>query len=700
MFRHSFILFFLILQLLSVSISAQQQFRPPAYPLINCTPYFSFWSFKDHPGTDWTRHWTGTTMGMASLVTIDQKTYRLLGLAHSDEVPPMPLERTLITPTRTEYQFIAGNCKLSLAFLNPMLPWDMVQLSKSMGFIQWKAESLDGLPHEVSIYFDCSGEPVVNHPSQPIHWSRVKTQSLDVLSMGSLEQPVLQKAGDNLRIDWGYLYLASPASQSAEHCLGSAGEARSSFLEKGVLPADDDMRMPRAAQDDWPVMAWTFDLGQVGTSTERHLIIAYDEGYSAEFLQRKLLPYWKSKGETIADLLQRADQEYGKISAICSDFDTELMADLEIAGGEDYRDIAVLAFRQALAAHSLSADADGTPFHFSKENFSNGCIATVDVIYPASPILLLFNTELLKANLTPIFRYIETGKWKFPFAPHDLGTYPLANGQVYGGGEKNEANQMPVEETGNMLLLMYAIAVSDGNAQFSAPFFPVLTGWAEYLLNKGFDPDNQLCTDDFAGHLAHNTNLSIKAILALEAFSKLCTMHGKHREGTVYHEAAIRFAKEWEKQALDGDHYKLAFDKPGSWSQKYNLVWAEILDLHLFSKSITEKELLFYLNNQNTYGLPLDQRATYTKADWIVWTATMTKKPAEFKSLIAPLHRFLNETPDRVPFTDWYDTRTARQVGFQARSVVGGVFMKMLANKEVWEKWKRYGDGEKMKDER
>jgi hypothetical protein len=356
-------------------------------------------------------------------------------------------------------------------------------------------------------------------------------------------------------------------------------------------------------------------------------------------------------------------------------------------GGPKYADLCALSYRQALAGHKLVVSPDGKPMFFSKENFSNGCIATIDVMYPAAPIFMLLNNDLLKATVTPEFEYASTPRWKFPFAPHDLGTYPKANGQVYGGGEQTEDNQMPVEESGNMLIVALAISQIDGNTKYVEQYWPQISKWAAYLKEKGLDPPNQLCTDDFAGHLAHNVNLSAKAIVALAAYAEMCKMAGKADEAAEYRKVSEQFAKDWVKMADDGDHFRLAFDAPGTWSEKYNLVWDKLLGLNLFPPAITAKEIAFYKTKLNRYGLPLDNRKGYTKADWQVWTATLAVNRSDFDLLMHPVYEFVNDTPDRIPLVDWYETDNAKHNCFRARTVVGGVYIKMLDDPATWKKW-------------
>ncbi|MCB1127404.1 MAG: DUF1793 domain-containing protein, partial [Verrucomicrobiae bacterium] len=250
-----------------------------------------------------------------------------------------------------------------------------------------------------------------------------------------------------------------------------------------------------------------------------------------------------------------------------------------------------------------------------------------------------------------------------------------------------EENQMPVEGSGNLLILMAAVAEMEGNADFAGLYWPQLTQWAEYLKAKGFDPENQLCTDDFAGHLAHNVNLSAKAICGVACYARLCEMRGDTDTAREYAALAKAFVARWLEEANNGDHYRLAFDKPGTWSQKYNIVWDRILGLGLWPQAALRQEMDYYRRIQNTYGLPLDNRSQYTKLDWVLWTATLTQDRADFEALVAPVWKFLNETPDRSPMTDWYWTQNAKKRGFTARPVVGGVFLQMLYNQAVWQKY-------------
>jgi hypothetical protein len=657
----------------------------PAMPLVACDPYFSIWS----PGTKLagasTTHWTGKPHRLTSLASIDGKVYRLMG-AEPGAAPALEQTGAKLTPTRTIYHFSGADVEITLTFMTPALPDDIDLLSRPVTYLTYEVAASDDRQHNVQIYMEASAELTVDVAAQTVVGSIEQPGELTALKMGSEEQAVLGRRGDDVRIDWGYAYIAAPRASLQGSGIAAPAQLREQFVSSsagnhgaassGPVPADE------------LAAGLSFHFPEVGAEPQsRWLMLAYDDLYSIEYMHSRLRPYWRRNGLDAAGMLTEAAANYESIQRRCVAFDAELTSDLIAAGGDKYAAIATLAYRQCFAAGKFVADANGRPLQFSKENHSNGCVATSDVFYPMAPQFLLFGPSLAKSFLVPFMNYAASDRWKFPFAPHDLGTYPKANGQVYGGGERTLENQMPVEECGNLLLLMAALARMEGNASFAEQFWPQLSAWAEYLMTEGFDPDNQLCTDDFAGHLAHNVNLSAKAICALGAFAQLCDMRGDAVTAAAYRKVAEKYAARWIAEADDGDHFRLTFDRANTWSQKYNLVWDRLLDLKLFPDEVYRKEMDFYRRTQAEFGLPLDNRNVYTKLDWILWTATLTRDRDDFEALVSPVHKFLAESPDHSPMTDWYTTDHGRKVGFTARPVVGGVFLQMLYNGEVWQKW-------------
>ena len=547
-----------------------------------------------------------------------------------------------VQPMNTHYGFTCGPVELSVSFLAPLFLDDLDLVSRPVNYMSYKVKSLDGKKHDVQIVLEATPAWAVNIFGNEATMSYTYSQNgLVYLKASSVEQDVLGKKGDDDRINWGSFYMAAAEKNTV-----------ATVAENGY-------------------MRFTRELGDVKSAKGRFMI-GYDDVYSVQYFGENLRPYWNRTGDvTIESQFELADKEYCSLARKAAAFDCSLMKEAEEAGGRKYAELCALAYRQAIAAHKLVQTNEGFITFLSKENNSNGSIGTVDVTYPSFPIFLKYNPELAKALMNHIFHYSESGRWTKPFPAHDVGTYPLANGQTY-------KYDMPVEEAGNMLVGAAAVCAYEGSPAYAQEHWEVMTVWADYLCEYGLDPENQLCTDDFAGHFAHNANLSVKAIVGIACYAKMADMLGLEDVSDKYMTIAKDLASHWKEMAADGDHYKLTFDRPGTWSQKYNLVWDELLGLDVFDDDIMDAEIPYYLSKQNVYGLPLDNRSTYSKSDWIIWTATMADEDEDFEAFIAPLWKFYNETVDRVPMSDWFYTDKPEYCMFIARSVVGGYFIKML----------------------
>lgn len=576
-----------------------------------------------------------------------------------------------MSATQTTYTLECGPVDVNLTFTSPLLMDDLDLFARPVSYISVKTTPRDGKPHKVQVYFGASSALASNGPSQQITAETASTGTVSYLKAGTVEQPVLEKKGDNLRIDWGYMYVAAPKAAKTEQSITPGTEAVESFITG---------RKPDSAEKEGKqLMLNTVFPEEKITSEKEHLILlGYDDIYSIQYFEQNLRPWWNTDGtNTIQNELDKAHAEYTEVLKKCTDFDKDLHKKAVAVGGEEYAKLCEIGYRQSIAAHKLVESPDGELLFLSKENFSNGCINTVDVTYPSAPLYLMYNPRLMEGMLSGIFYYTESGRYDEPFPAHDIGTYPKANGLVYG-------EPMPVEESGNMIILTAAIAKAEGNADYAKKHWETLTTWANYLADKGFDPGNQLCTDDFAGHLARNANLSVKAIVALGCYGYLAEQLGHKDIAEKYTTMAKGMTQKWMDLADAGDHYALTFDDRNTWSQKYNLVWDKVIDLDLFPKQVYEKEIAYYLKKQNKYGLPLDNRSDYTKSDWILWTATLADSGKQFQELADPVYTFARETKNRVPMSDWHFTSSGDVRGFQARSVVGGYFIKLLE-----EKWRK-----------
>ena len=625
--------------------------RPPCTPIITVDPYFSVWSKRDILQN--TTHWTGLPATIRGTVTVDGLPWHFLGLGGEGE--NMTVESTQIDAFSTTFIYKNDAIRLTVRFTSPMLPDDLYYASRPVTYCHATWEALDWKEHTVSVGFSFSEELVLNEKREgravP---SAVSIPGVTAIRMGNAEQNMLSRSGDLISIDWGYLYLA----------VAGAGRAEETKLA------------------DMAAISISADL-----QNEALFLFAYDDIDSIQYFGENLKAYWKKDGKTIETAIAEAAGEYDAVLARCKAFSHKLMGDAREKGSEKYAELLLLSLRQIMAGHKLVVDGNGDVLYISKECGSNGCGATVDITYPSSPMFLRYNTELLKGMIRPVMRYAASEEWKFDYAPHDVGQYPLLNGQAYGVTRKDgkveisEYWQMPVEECGNMIILFAAICDADDSGDFALPYMGTMEKWSKYLTQYGEDPGNQLCTDDFAGHLAHNVNLSIKAIMGIAGYSRILSRLGRNEEAAELMAIAKTYAASAVERAKNEDgSYRLAYDQPGTFSLKYNAVWDLLWNTNLFPAEFFTGEITRYKKELLPCGVPLDSREKYTKSDWTAWVACFAQSQDDFDAIVDPMWQAYNATPSRVPMSDWYYCDDGRFREFRHRTVQGGLFMKMLFN--------------------
>ena len=653
--------------------------RPPATPLAVRSMYLSAWLPADHlPGT-WPTFWNGHITAITGLARVDGVTYVWCGdpLGQPRLAEQVSLK---LTATHSVYTLRAGPVLITAGFLSPVDPLSLQRQSVPMSYITVRAEAADAGRHQVQLYLDISAEWAHGDLNQPVSWEQQRIGGLNAVTITPSPAAVLQE--DNDQASWGTVVWATDDGPGLTWQTGQDVVVRSQAT-RGRLAGTNDTRQPRAISDDWPVFGFLRDLGEVTSEPSDFMVacLGHVRQPALSYLGQDLQPYWTRFWSSWPEMLTWFRQDLDAARDVTAGIDQAVQrwagAHPGIgAAGDQYAAITALALRQAYGGTELVVGPDGAPWAFLKEISSSGNVSTVDVLFPSAPAYLQLSPAYLRMLLDPVFDLAgraDPAAW----APHDLGAhYPVASGAPAAGG-----TQMPIEESGNMLLMTAAVLArmsTDEAAAYARTHYSTLQRWASYLLTQEPDyPGAQNQTDDFSGVIAKSVNLNLKGILGIAAFSQIAGHAGQPADQASAVAAARRLIGQWAGLSQDPSAHRLelAYGDTGSFSLDYNAYADRLLNLNLISPALRDQQAAAYLEVAGPYGVPLDSRHSYTKADWEMLTAAfLDTQTAARNMLISRLYSFLNHSSSRVPFTDWYDADAGTQTGFEGRPVVGGTF--------------------------
>ncbi|KAF1999755.1 glutaminase A [Amniculicola lignicola CBS 123094] len=668
----------------------------------------------------------------------------------------------------------ADDLEITLSFLSPITPTSTLRQSIPAAYLTVYVEG----SFDVNIYIDVNGQWVSGKRDSVIEWGLTEQEaagSVKALKTWKVKRQTEQLLTEERdQAEWGQLHFTGP--DTVRHESGTSALLRQRFARTGTLQNADDGQF-RQIMDEEPVFAFAkeFKLEKKSSTTSSkstsdsvlftitHIqdpVTQYASARGLTFMR----PLWKSWFLADDSLVQFHYGDFENANVLAGNYSEQLRIDAYTSGSSNYVDIVALSARQAMGATSFSGTPDN-PLLFLKEISSNGNTQTVDVIFPAFPFFLYTNPRWAAYILEPLLEHQLSGQYPNNYSMHDLGShFPNLTGHADGRDE-----YMPVEECGDMLIMGLALINSmtyntdaesqsiwstvgdrsDYTTQDEKPFtlknlgmhegiqyiddtwgggakgvnqakqwleksYDLWKKWTGYLVEYSLEPHNQLCTDDFAGWLALQTNLALKGIIGIKAMSEMSDLLDRTGDAKDFRNISDTYIEKWQELGIsrDGSHAKLAYDWYGSWTTLYSLYADAVLCFHPSITNASTTPNLAHTNPQQQpltpskshsrtpitkdfipshiykiqsnwysavmqkYGLPLDSRHLYTKSDWEFEAAAVASKKVR-SEILDRVAMWLNETSTDRPFTDLYETEGSGGFPgpwFFARPVVGGHF--------------------------
>ncbi|KAH8659802.1 hypothetical protein BX600DRAFT_399731 [Xylariales sp. PMI_506] len=645
-------------------------FLPPSYPLAVRNPYFSAWIpgdlVEDLP-TSAPQFWFGNDLGWSIIGRVDGVAYNLFGVINSSEQSATVISGSF-SAAHSIFTLAAGGAHFTLDFFSPFSFTDYTRQSFPFSYVTITVTpSNKTVPPLVQVYSDIDESWTGQDAGTEFSFS--SASGLSAYQLSAATQKLYSESANEQAL-WGEAVFAT-SDTSATAQSGPPATVRDSFAANGTLSG---------AQPSWSignVVAFSFDFGSVTSEANVTYAIGFVREEAINYLGTGYSHYYRATYTDTLSAVSAFLDDYNDAFAEASAFELEIQEKGTGAGGQNYSDILSLSVVQTFGGIDLTIPGDtldtDAPYIFIKEISSDGNANTIDIIVELIPFFYAFNVEYLRFMLTPVLDYLATGRWPLDYCIHDLGThYPNATGH-----DDGVAESMPVEESGNLLIMAAVIQAVSGNTNWTATYSSLFEEYADYLVANGEFPTNQLSTNDGLGEFTNMTQLGVKAAIALAAY-------GNMTGNATYTEAGHAFASTIFTDGVGiatstttGEPYFTLTYGSDAYFMLFNLYPDKLLGLDVFPESAYKGQSDYYQTVRGPYGVALEGLVEWGKTDWQMWSAAVAGAETR-QAMIDDAWAYVSDGLNTAPFADRYwsegDDAGQSAAGFRARPVLGAHF--------------------------
>ncbi|RPD76749.1 hypothetical protein L226DRAFT_611194 [Lentinus tigrinus ALCF2SS1-7] len=644
----------------------------------------------------WLEFWNGATISWGGNIRVDGLTYAWMG-QYNLQNSTANVTDIKITPTRSIFTMQAGPMNVTVTFLTPIEPSDWVNQSTPFSYISVEAQSLDGAAHLVQFYTELSSEFVTGIRPQGdqggglVSWQSSRTAT-SIYHQTEPEQPqpyaeVADQAED------GKGYLATTLRPGLTWAISR--DTQHPFINFGNLSNAEDSTTSGPLGKPWYDVAFAVDLGNIQSTPSpvtwaigyvRDPVVQYSTSSGTIELRR---PYWTTRYSDIDTLIDAFLADYPAALRRAIAFDEKVMGDASKISSE-YVDLISLVARQVMGGLDITVgpgdvtDASDVKI-FMKDIGSSESqrVNPVERMFAAFPAYLYLNASLGGALLAPLLDH-QSNQSALPYAAQDIGTtYPNVTGT-------HGPHSQGVEQSGNMLVMMYAHARVSGDGSLLAQYYSTAKRWADYLVSNALTPSNQDTADGESN--ANLTNLAIKGIIGVKAMAEISRAVQEDSDAEYYDSQANSLSSSWLSlaQSSDQQHLLGQYGDQSSWAMMYNVYADLLLQTNLVSRDVLAKQTAYYQTLLQTeaspLGLPIDYVSALSKTASTAWTlltsATVTDDGVRDQLIQYAWDRAAtNKTTGKYP--DVYDADTGDRVssgGGVAGPALGAMFAHLALN--------------------